>query len=61
MEEKNRKDKHETIIAPFKPDEYGKYIFISYSHMDRDRVFPIITRLYENGWHIWYDEGIGLT
>ncbi len=49
----------EVIIAPFVPDE-DHYIFVSYSHADRERVFPIITRLYEQGWHIWYDQGIEL-
>lgn len=47
----------EEIYAPFVPDE-DHYIFVSYSHADRERVFPIITRLYEKGWHIWYDQGI---
>lgn len=51
----------ETIYAPFKPDEEAPYIFISYSHRDRDRVFPIITRLYEKGWRVWYDEGLEVT
>lgn len=49
----------EKIFAPFIPDE-DHYIFVSYSHADRERVFPIITRLYEQGWHIWYDQGIEL-
>ena len=51
----------ETIYAPFKPDEEAPYIFISYSHKDRDRVFPIIKRLYEKGWNVWYDEGLEIT
>ena len=51
----------ETIYAPFKPDEEAPYIFVSYSHRDRERVFPIITRLYEKGWRIWYDEGLEVT
>ena len=53
--------KKETIYAPFRPDEEGPYIFISYSHKDRDRVFPLITRIYEKGWHVWYDEGLEIT
>lgn len=36
----------------------GKYIFISYSHQDRDQVFPIIEHLQKNGYNIWFDEGI---
>lgn len=61
IENKNSLNEHETIVAPFKPDEEEPYIFISYSHKDRNRVFPIITRLYEKGWRIWYDEGIEVT
>lgn len=34
------------------------YIFISYSHKDTDRVFPIIEDLSENGYRVWFDEGI---
>ena len=49
----------EEIFAPFVPDE-DHYIFVSYSHADRERVFPIITRLYEKGWHVWYDQGLEL-
>lgn len=50
---------NETISAPFRPDE-DDYIFVSYSHKDREKVFPIIKALYEKGFHIWYDEGIEL-
>lgn len=34
------------------------YIFISYAHADADTVFPIIKQFYDQGYHIWYDEGI---
>ncbi len=34
------------------------YIFISYAHADSSRVFPIIETLHENGYRVWYDEGI---
>ena len=34
-----------------------KYIFISYSHKDADEVYPVIARLQEEGYRIWYDEG----
>lgn len=47
-----------SFVVPFAADENLPYIFISYAHDDRERVFPIITRLYEQGWRIWYDEGI---
>lgn len=36
----------------------GQYIFISYSHKDADRVFPVIKKFNENKYNIWYDEGI---
>lgn len=46
------------IKAPFPADEEKPYIFISYAHTDRYRVFPIIKDLYETGCRIWYDEGL---
>jgi hypothetical protein len=33
-------------------------IFVSYAHKDGAVVFPEITRLHEQGYRIWYDEGI---
>jgi TM2 domain-containing membrane protein YozV len=41
---------------PYKGNE--KYIFISYSHRDEERVYPIITELIEAGYRVWYDSGI---
>lgn len=37
---------------------YEEYIFVSYSHADKDTVFPILARLQRAGCRIWYDEGI---
>ncbi len=37
------------------------YAFISYAHADSSRIYPIITQLYNEGFRIWYDEGIELT
>ena len=34
------------------------YIFISYAHKDSEVVLPIIARLQEDGYRVWYDEGI---
>ncbi|MFX0065907.1 MAG: tetratricopeptide repeat protein [Candidatus Hermodarchaeota archaeon] len=34
------------------------YIFVSYSHKDKDEVYTEIKRLYDEGYRIWYDEGI---
>ena len=49
----------ESLIPPF--DAYKgaePYIFISYAHKNSDVVFPHITRLHNEGFRIWYDEGI---
>jgi len=46
------------LASPFLADEEKPFIFISYSHKDRDEVLPIIKTLYESGWKIWYDEGL---
>lgn len=54
----NKDLKTEVIHSPFAADEEKPYIFVSYAHADSDRVFPIITRLYEQGWRIWYDQGL---
>lgn len=35
-----------------------EYVFVSYSHKDRDQVLPILGRLQQAGCRIWYDEGI---
>ncbi|MBQ4425711.1 MAG: TIR domain-containing protein [Lachnospiraceae bacterium] len=34
------------------------YIFISYAHKNSDEVMPILNRMYEKGYRIWYDDGI---
>lgn len=34
------------------------YIFVSFSHMDSARVYPIITQLQQRGYRIWYDAGV---
>ncbi len=34
------------------------YIFVSYSHRDSARVFPLIQALNDRGFRVWYDEGI---
>ena len=49
---------NEIICAPFPADEEKSFIFISYAHADRERVFPIIKNIYECGWYVWYDEGL---
>ena len=34
------------------------FIFVSYAHADRETVYPIIELLQNNGYHVWYDEGL---
>ena len=34
------------------------YIFISYSHRDRERVFPVLDAMRERGYRFWYDADI---
>ena len=34
------------------------YIFVSYAHADRDAVLPIIRALVDEGYRVWYDDGI---
>ena len=34
------------------------YVFVSYAHLDADRVFAEIKRFNEAGFNVWYDEGI---
>ena len=47
---------HYDRVIPYEGSE--PYIFISYSHRDTDRVMPVIRVLQENGYRVWYDEGI---
>lgn len=56
----DKKDKLHHLNPPFhayKGD--NPYIFVSYAHIDADRVFPELQRFYNQGYPIWYDEGIG--
>lgn len=39
-------------------EENEKYIFVSYSHIDRAVVIPIIDQLQSVGFRVWYDLGI---
>ena len=36
------------------------FIFVSYAHADRAIVYPIIELLQNNGYHVWYDEGLNI-
>jgi hypothetical protein len=37
------------------------FVFASYAHADKDRVYPILLRLHQAGVRVWYDEGIPAT
>ncbi len=34
------------------------YVFVSYAHKDSNAVFPELKWLKDQGFNIWYDEGI---
>ncbi|MBR6704924.1 MAG: toll/interleukin-1 receptor domain-containing protein [Lachnospiraceae bacterium] len=45
--------------ANFMPYEgQDPFIFISYAHKNSDRVIPILEKLHEAGYRVWYDDGI---
>jgi len=57
-----KENPHHIINRPFEAYKgQDPYIFISYAHKDSELVYPEITRLYELGYHVWYDEGIELS
>ena len=37
------------------------YLFVSYAHVNRLLVYPIIDKLHKIGFNIWYDEGIPIS
>jgi|TARA_Y100000031_G_scaffold126240_1_gene143209 TolB-like protein len=43
-------------LAAYQGDE--PYIFVSYAHQDSDVVYPEIQWLHDQGFNIWFDEGI---
>ncbi len=45
-----------SATQPYKGND--SYIFISYSHRDMERVLPVIEKMLEDGYRVWYDEGI---
>ena len=46
------------IQLPFAAVDKKPYIFASYGHDDKNVVFPLLKKLYESGYNVWYDEGI---
>ena len=45
-----------TAQTPYEGDK--PYIFISYSHVNKNEVFDVVKILQQNGYRVWYDEGI---
>ena len=62
MEEKHMFGKSKKITRriklPFESTDGKPYIFASYGHDDKEKVFPALKELYESGFNVWYDEGI---
>ncbi|MFX1256428.1 MAG: TIR domain-containing protein [Promethearchaeota archaeon] len=47
------------LPLPFKAyNGTNPYIFVSYSHADSQEVYPLIQWMHDEGFNIWYDEGI---
>lgn len=46
------------IRRPFPYNGEENYIFVSYAHRDTERVMQILNRLVDDGYRIWFDEGI---
>jgi len=48
-----------TLQRPFNACQTNEpYVFVSYAHKDRTKVYPEIERLHKAGYRIWYDQGI---
>ncbi len=60
MEQLPRTQNHGIRLPEGKKPYEGKdpYIFISYSHRDGKILLPIITQLIQDGYRVWFDEGI---
>ncbi|MBQ8135418.1 MAG: TIR domain-containing protein [Clostridia bacterium] len=43
-------------IKPYEGSE--NFIFVSYAHLDKDQVYPIMDRMISDGYRVWYDEAI---
>lgn len=61
MHEEKKVEQRTNIVSGIPFYAYkGKepYMFISYSHRDSAVVYPILSEFYNDGYNIWYDEGI---
>lgn len=43
-------------VKPYEGKE--PYVFVSYCHKDKAYVYPIVERMAQDGFRVWYDEGI---
>lgn len=55
MIEKKLNDK-QYVELPYTGSE--PYIFVSYSHLDKEQVYPILYMLQRHCFRVWYDDGI---
>ena len=47
------------VNAPFEAyDGDGPFIFVSYKHVDWKLVYPVIEKLHDAGFNIWYDASL---
>ncbi|WP_298500783.1 TIR domain-containing protein [uncultured Methanobrevibacter sp.] len=52
-------NQQETLERPFIAyDGDERYIFVSYAHADRELIFPEITKFHDEGYPVWYDQGL---
>ena len=53
---------HPKLYPPFSSYVGNEpFIFISYAHEDKELVYPDIKKIHDDGFNIWYDEGIPLS
>jgi hypothetical protein len=61
MLDEHPKTYEKAINPPFEPYTGDQsFLFISYAHDDKSIVYPIIKRLHDDGFRIWYDGGVHL-
>lgn len=58
MSQNKIKTKSHNVDPPFEAYDGEGFIFASYKHADRDMVYPILKRLHDDGYRIWYDAGL---
>ena len=52
-------EKKEKPAEPLRaPEDDGPFLFISYAHKNKARILPIIHRLQQDGYRVWYDNDI---